>query len=230
MKEKHRWYGYVIFAAVLLAFIALYFIFPDIQKFADPEFLRNYLRSLGGNAYFIYVLLLLATIPLPIPSTPVVLAGGYVFGLIGGTLLASLGAIIGGTVTFYLTRIYGKPLLEKMVDKHHIKHFNHVFRKRGIVVALISFSLPLFPSDAVHALLGLTPIGYPVFLVLVIVGHIPRYLIVNSLGADLHAGFTPMTIIIIIAAIILVLVAAYRERLKKFFFKELRELEKEIGV
>jgi len=211
----------------MIVFLFLSQYFTNLKNFTSPEFVRDYLISFGHWGYLMYVVLILLSIPLPIPSTPIILAGGYVYGMIVGTILALIGAIIGGTIAFYLVRFYGKPLLEKLVDKHHIDHFNHIFKKRGSIAALISYAIPLFPSDTINLILGLTRMKYLTFLFLVIIGHIPRYLIVNSLGEDLYAGFTIKTLIMIIAAIIFVLIAAFRERIKKIIFKELRELEDE---
>ena len=228
MKKKFRIKGYIISFLIIIILLFLSQYFSNLKNFTSPEYVRDYLISFGHWGYLVFIFLILISIPLPIPSTPIILAGGYVYGMILGTILALIGAIIGGSIAFYLVRIYGKPLLEKLVDKHHINHFNHIFKKRGSVAALISYAIPLFPSDTINLILGLTRMKYLAFLFLVIIGHIPRYLIVNSLGEDLYTGFTIKTLIMIIAGIIFVLIAAFRERIKKIIFKELRELEDEV--
>lgn len=226
MKHKHNVIGYIVFIIIVLILVALYFIFPDLKNVLDPENIRSYLLGLGGWAYIVYVLIIIASIPLPAPSTPLILAGGYVFGFIGGTLLALIAAVLAGTLMFFLTRKFGRPLVEKLVDPHHLAHFDHIFKKRGELAAFISFAIPLFPSDIINIMLGLTKIKYSTLIFIIIVGHIPRYLIINSLGADLYAGITLKTALMFGAAIIFVLIAAFREKLKKFFFKELKTLEK----
>ena len=156
MKRKFRIRGYIIFTLIIITFLFLSQHFTNLKNFTSPEFVRDYLIGFGHWGYFMYVILILLSIPLPIPSTPIILAGGYVYGMIIGTILALIGAIIGGTIAFYLVRFYGKPLLEKLVDKHHINHFNHIFKKRGSIAALISYAIPLFPSDTVNLILGFT--------------------------------------------------------------------------
>ena len=227
MKKKFRINGYIIATLIALVIFTITKFSPNLQNFTSPEFVRDYLLGFGNFGYIMYVILILFSIPLPIPSTPIILAGGYIYGMVLGTILALIGAVIGGTIAFYLVRIYGKPFLEKLVDKHHINHFNHIFQKRGSIAALISYAIPLFPSDTVNLILGLTRMKYLTFLFLVIIGHIPRYLIVNSLGEDLYTGFTIKTLLALILGAIFILIAIFRKSIQRFMFKELRELEDE---
>ena len=117
MKSKHRLWGYVGLAVVL---VILYFTlssFFDFKKFADPLFVQSFLEGLGVWGYLVYILLVIATIPLPIPSTPVILAGGYVFGTVLGTTLSLIAGAIGSSIAFMLTRKYGKEMLKKFTQK-----------------------------------------------------------------------------------------------------------------
>lgn len=120
------------------------------------------------------------------------------------------------------------PLITKLVSKHNIAHFNHVFAKRGIGAVFISFAFPIFPSTTLCLLLGITNMKLHTFLWLAFLGHIPRYIMLNSLGNDLYAGFGLQTIFILIGSIILALIATFREKVKKIVFKELHELENSV--
>ena len=228
MKHVHRLLGYVVLIVFVLLIGILAFAFPSVLTLGSVVEIREFLLGFGTFGYGMFVLLLMLSIPLPIPSTPVILAGGYLYGLIPGTVLALIANIIGASLSFYLVRHFGTPLLEKLVDKHHIIHFNHLLKKKGKIAVLISYVIPLFPSDAVSLILGLSKIRYKHFITLLVVGHIPRYLIINSLGEDLFSGFTIRTIIVLLFAAGLLLVAIFRKQLKKILFKELREVEKEI--
>lgn len=230
VKTKHRVKGYIILAVIILVILLANYYLPDFSNFASPSFVREYLLSLGNWGYLVYVLLFLLSIPLPIPSTPVAIAGGYVFGIIVGTLLTLLATVIGASIAFYLVRYYGEPLLEKVVSRHHIEHFMHIFKRRGINGALIAYALPVFPSDSINFILGLSKIRYHAFLLVVIVGSIPRYVLINALGQELYTGLTIKTIIIPILTVIYLIIAIFREKIKRILFKELRELEREAKV
>src|SRR3989338_4769078 len=227
MKTRHRAAAYFAIVLVVLVFMVFVPTLPFLEKLTSGEFLRNYLRDSGWQGYMMFVVLFLSSIPLPIPSSPLILAGGYVYGVVIGSLLSLVGMVIGASISFFLIRRFGKPLLEKMVDSVHIAHFNHLLAKRGPMIALISYAVPLFPTDAVHLILGLTKIRYVTFLGILIVGHIPRFFIMNTLGNDLHAGFTLRTAFILVGAFVFVFVAIFRKQIKHILFKELRFVEVE---
>jgi uncharacterized membrane protein YdjX (TVP38/TMEM64 family) len=228
MKQKHRIRSYAILFLVMLSVFAIGFLIPDLKQFASPLYVRNLILTAGSWGYFLVEGLLLLSVPLPIPSSSVVLASGYVYGLLGGTIISLIGVLIGGSISFLLVRRFGMTLLEKFVDKHHIIHFNHLFKKRGMIIAFIAFTLPIFPDDTVMMLLGLTPIRYSVFLLIAFIGHIPRLLLINSIGSDFYKGFTPLTYVLIGISLAMILVAVFREKIKRFMFKELKEVEKDV--
>ncbi len=229
MRTHHRFRGYIILGTVI-GLIFLLNQFVPLDEFLNPTLLREHLRGLGIAGYALFLLLMILSIPLPIPSTPVVLAGGYVYGLLGGTILALIGGVIGSFLAFYLARRVGREEMEKWIEKHHMKHFEHVFARRGPSAALIGYAIPIFPADVLSSLLGLTRISLHTFFFLVIVGHIPRYFIMNALGSDLYTGFSLKTVIVLVIATIFVLIAIFREKIKKLLFKELHELEDEVEV
>jgi len=181
----------------------------------------------GAWGYLLYVLLLILSIPLPLPSTPIALAGGYVYGVAVGTVLALLAALAGSLISFCLVRRLGKSFLERLVAKHHIIHLRHIFKKRGLSAVLVSYALPIFPSDAVSLILGLTPIRVGTFIWVFILGNIPRYLITSSLGQDLYSGISLKTVLFLLLAAIFILIAIFREQVKRLIFHEIKELEKE---
>ena len=230
MKTKHKIRGYIGLGILLVAIAASTYFIPGFEKLTSPEYVRALLIELGNWGYLVFISLLIVSVLSPVPATPIILAGGYVYGIITGSLLALASIIVGGSILFSLVKKMGEPLLKMFVDEHHIKHFRHILKKRGKMAALISFVIPLFPSTSVMLVVGLTGISYLTFIALVILGHIPRFLIINSFGADLHSGLTIKTLVVASLGIVLVLVAAFRVPIRKFLFKELKELENEAIV
>jgi uncharacterized membrane protein YdjX (TVP38/TMEM64 family) len=229
MKQKHRFVSYVVFIGIILVLGLLAFVFPQFKSYLSPQYLKEVLQGTGVWGYFILVGLMLIAVPLPTPSTPVILAGSYIYGVTIGTILAVIGKALGGTIAFFLVRRYGKPLLEKMIDKHHLDHLNHIFKKRGKWAALISFAIPVFPSDVMSSFLGLTNLGYFTYLFFVVVGHIPRYYIINKFAFELTLGISPTLIVVVVLGLALLLVAIFRERVKRIVFKEIKDIEKSVS-
>ena len=226
MVHHHRKKGYIILIAlIIILFAILPFFFKDFRQYASPQYAREQLIGAGSWGYVLFVSLLIASIPLPIPSIPVILAGGYVYGTLIGSIISYIGILIGASISFFLVRKLGRPLLKKMVEKHHIVHFNHILKTRGLPAIFLAFTLPIFPSDTLYLLLGLTNTRYLVFLFMIIVGSIPRIILTNSLGNEFYSGFTASSVWIIVSSAILMLVAIFRERIKRLLFNELQEVE-----
>lgn len=213
MKTKAHFGSYVVLGFVILAFVGFSVLVPGLKQFATAGYVRTFILGFGGFAFAIYMALVIASVLLPIPSTAVIVAGGYVFGTTLGMILAWVSMIVGSSIAFFLIRWSGRPLLEKMVDAHHLKHFNAVFNRFGATAVLISYAIPLFPSDSVSLFLGLTRVSYSTFLFFVVVGHIPRLFIISSLGADFYTGFTVRSILLSLAALAFVFIVAYREKI-----------------
>lgn len=222
MKTKVHIWSYVVLALIFGLLFSLTFIFPQIRQFGSPEFVRDFILAFGSFGFLVYFALTTLAVPLPIPSSAVILGGGYVFGTLQGFGLSLFGMVAGSTIAFYITRFWGTKLLAKLVDAHHLQHFDKVFKKRGPVAVLISYSLPIFPSDFLSLFLGATKMKYHTFISLVLIGHIPRVLLVTSFGADLQSGLNLMTLLVLLAIVALVLIVAFREKIKKLFFRELR--------
>ena len=135
--------------------------------------------------------------------------------------------LIGSTISFLLIRRYGRPLLDKLVDRHHIVHFSHLIQRRGLGVLFLCYTLPIFPSDVISLLLGLTHIHIGLFLLMVILGHIPRIILIAWLGEDLQTGLSSISLLVMGGVVLFTLIALFREKIKKILFKELRFVEDE---
>lgn len=219
------------FSAILI-FIALIIItkytIPGLEIFESTSFVREFILSFGSLAEIAYVSWLALAIPLPIPSTPFILVGGYIFGIIPGFILAMMGEVIGATIAFYLIRFAGRPFLYRLVERNSIKKLDEFFKKKGLIAVLISYAVPIFPSDVISLFMGLTKVSYPVFLFLVIVGHIPRLFIINYLGADLYNGITLKTTAAFLMAILFVLSVYFREDIIRAFATKAKKSKEKV--
>ena len=127
MKTKHKIWGYIALGVLLIVMAASTYFIPGFEKFTSPEHIRNILIELGNWGYLVFVILLIVSVLSPVPVTPVILAGGYVYGLMTGSLLALVSIIVGGSILFLLGKKLGEPLLKLLVEEHHIKHLQHIW-------------------------------------------------------------------------------------------------------
>ncbi len=203
---------------------------PAAHNLISTEAIKGYVQDLGIGGHLLFFIVLLLTVPLPIPSLPIIISGGYIYGLVTGTILTIIATIVGSAISFYLVRKLGKPFLERFVEKKQINHFTSIFQKRGTLAIAISYALPFFPADEISFILGLTKIKFRTFMIFCIIGTFPRSLILNYFGRNLTLGLSLENVLLLLVSVIIMSIYIFREKMKIFFFKEIREIEKEAGT
>jgi uncharacterized membrane protein YdjX (TVP38/TMEM64 family) len=178
--------------------------------FTDPTTLRALLADAGPLAPVAFVLVTALSVVLaPVPGVVLALAGGYLFGWFLGALYGLVGAVIGSVVALVLARRFGRPYAEHVVVPSTLDRFDDLVGAHGDLVLLVAFLLPGLPDDALCFLAGLTPIPLRRFVVLLVLGRAPAYLVVSVAGAGLATGHV-LTAGVVIAAVGLLSVVGYR--------------------
>jgi len=169
--------------------------------------------SLGGPSLILIGLIDNSAIPLP-GSTDVltiVLAAHHREPWIYYTILATVGAVLGGYITYNMGRKTGKEALEKRFPKRKVEKLYATFEKWGFASVAVPALLPP-PFPIVPVLLAAGALQYPTrkFLAALTVGRGARYAILAFLGA--HYGshvvrfftryYKPALIVLIALAVI----------------------------
>jgi uncharacterized membrane protein YdjX (TVP38/TMEM64 family) len=154
------------------------------RYFFAPKRLEAFIASYGSFAGVVFVgFQALQVVVAPIPGEITGFVGGFLFGRVLGTILSTLGLALGSLVAFAIGRIFGAPLVEKIVKKKYRDRFNEFVAHKGLYLVFVLFLIPGFPKDSLCYLLGLTPMGYIPFLLINIFGRLPGTLILTWQGA-----------------------------------------------
>ena len=197
MKQKHR---NIFYISILLVFIILFLLFLKFEYIdkldLNPEKIRDKLLEFGVYAPIILITIqfFLAIISI-LPSTLFSIAGGYLFGPFYGTLYSLLGMLLGSFIVFLVAKKYGRPFVEKLVDKREMRHFDMFFKKKGIWVFIFANHLFIFPRDTISLCTGLTKIKKSTFLIISIVSFTPVLLILNYFGSQLSKNIFDFKVI-----------------------------------
>lgn len=116
----------------------------------------------------------------PISHYTVGAIGGFLFGFFWGGILNYIGRIIGHSCAFFISKKYGRWLMEKYVDPKIVDRYDQIFsgdeKQKGITVqSLVLFMiyfLPLFPDDEISYIVGASKMPYRIFLIANIFGHL----------------------------------------------------------
>ena len=222
-----------LFLIFILAIAALFFIYKDQLKlvYKSPETVKGYVAGFGAFAPIIFILSYLVQAFVPfIPTLILTMFGGYVFGVVWGTIYSLIGMTIGSIIIFLIARKLGRPFFSRIISKKELEHFDVFFKKRGDMSIFLARSiLILFPPDVVSVAAGLTQIKLRHYVIFSVLGFIPNLFILALFGRQLSQGINPATFIVLVLIILTVLGYLFMHQLKIFFIEEIKEYEEKIA-
>jgi len=189
----------------------------------DPHQLKEILTSFGPYSPLVFILIQLSQVVIaPIPGGAVEFLGGYLFGIGAGLLYNMIGLLLGSWLAFSLARIFEKWVVERFVSPETLRKFDYLIGHEGVILSFLLFLIPCFPKDALCYILGLTPMGLGIFLIISTIGRIPGTLMATLQGAKAY-DHQYMTLFILsgISALAILVFYVYHE--------EIHQLVKKIG-
>ncbi len=161
--------------------------FWDMESLAHD--LAERLRDLGLlGPLALFALFVLQCVIAPLPSEPLMMAAGFVYGPRVGGVVAWLGVVVGASACFSLARVYGRPFAERFVKAERLRDIDRFLVGRGRVaafLALLGIRVFAFSSfDVVSYAFGLVRFPFPSFLAATAVGVVPKVLAFTYLGAN----------------------------------------------
>jgi len=155
------------------------------QGILVPEILSTLIEDHPVSAPIIFVAGYAFSVAFILPTLPVNLAAGILFGGWWGGVMATLGSSLGATAAFLLARsALGQPLAQRFDNRllNWIEQQIEGYPWR--VIAFVRLN-PAFPSGPVNFLFGLTPISFKTYVWASLVFLFPPSLAVSLLGAEL---------------------------------------------
>lgn len=153
---------------------------------ADIEQLKEYLLSFGVWAPIVSgFLMVLQALFVPLPAFVITFANGLLFGTIGGALLSWSSAMVGAIVCYYISHLFGRPVVERLVGGKSLDMTDRFFGRYGKHAILIARLLPIVSFDVVSYAAGLTTIGPGEFLLATGIGQMPATVVYSFLGQNM---------------------------------------------
>ena len=186
---------------LLLVLVIASVRYTGILDNASPEAIRDQVLSYGPWGSAVYVMMF-TFVPLTLfPDAMLAVASGMVFGMYQGFLLTWLGALLGGSLAFWLARMIGQETLEKFQTRMGLKPHETPHMK-GFLSVLVFRLVPLVPFDVVSYGAGLSHVRYRDYLAATAIGIIPGVCVYVNLGDKLiNCGSRPfyMAIALLVA-------------------------------
>ncbi len=145
--------------------------------------LQASLNRAGIWAPITYIALYTVATILVLPSTPLNLTGGAIFGPWLGTLWTSMAAVIAAVVAFAFTRTVGREAIARKLAGRW-QSMDAEMRQGGLFYMFAIRLLPIIPYGLVNFAAGLTSIRFRDYLLGTILGTVPGILPFVLLGSS----------------------------------------------
>ncbi len=152
----------------------------------EQKQLQMWLEQVGIWAPIIYISLYTIGTLLILPSTPLNLTGGAIFGIWWGTLWTTIAAVVAAAVAFTFTRSIGRELIAKKLAGRW-EAIDAEVCQGGLFYMFAIRLLPIIPYGFVNFTAGLTSIRYRDYLTGTILGTVPGVLPFVMMGSGLQA-------------------------------------------
>lgn len=207
----------VILALIIYIFCDVFFNGPLTNFLSNKDAVVNWVRGQGVTGILLYIgIQILQVVAAPIPGQIVGGVGGFVFGW-WGVLWTTIGTAIGATLVFWLSRKFGRPLVEKVFKKTALDKFDFIVGKDAPFLIFIIFLIPGLPDDMICYLAGLTTIPLKKLVGLMLLGRFPVIIITNYIGAGVEkSSYLPVVVTVIVTVIILALFLWQKDRIMRY--------------
>jgi uncharacterized membrane protein YdjX (TVP38/TMEM64 family) len=170
------------------------YVFWQINELGWLDMLKNQekmailIKNLGilGPVAIVF-LIATAIIISPLPSAPVALVSGALYGHTFGTIYVVLGALSGALIAFMISRKLGYDYVNRKL--HHRLPVNIVGSQNTLMLIVFFTRLaPFISFDVISYAAGLTKLTFGRFILATLMGIIPISFVLAHLGSEVENG------------------------------------------
>lgn len=155
----------------------------------DFESMRAFIAQYGHWAMLVSALLMIfQSLAAPLPAFFITLSNANLFGWWQGCILSFVSSMAGAALCFYIARILGRDVVEKICTKGALKQIEDFFAKYGRKCILVARLLPFISFDVVSYAAGLTAMDFWGFFIATGLGQLPACIVYSYVGGMLTGG------------------------------------------
>jgi len=197
--KKNRKIGRIITIVGIAIFVICYFTIPFLHDGLNKAFntisrldtavVIDYLRSYGKLAVVVsFTLMVLQSVVAPIPAFLITLSNAAIFGWWQGAILSWSSAMAGAALCFFIARVLGRDVVEKLTNKGAMESIDVFFERYGKYTIAICRLLPFISFDFVSYAAGLTNMKFWAFFIATGLGQLPATIVYSYVGGTLTGG------------------------------------------
>ena len=201
---------------VIAVFVGL-FMFKSDHPLMTEAWVHGIVVQFGmAGPIAVICLMVLAIVVSPIPSGPIAVASGALYGTVLGGTFVAIGAVLGAVVAFCAARYMGFDAIRKS-NNAALKFIAKPRSQYSLMLIIFGSRLiPFISFDAVSYAAGLTCLSFEKFVIATCLGVVPICFVLAAMGAEMGDGDTNWMLIVVLGGAItaLPLIAVWaRERI-----------------
>lgn len=186
MKSKKSLLRYILIILVVAAFLLWgwldHFSMPLSINLGDPQKVIELTRRSGlAGPLVIIVTIAMAIVFSPLPSAPIAMAAGAIYGHFEGTFYIFVGSLLGASTAFGIARVLGFSAAHVWLEQR-FPDWKLGDQQRLMWLIMLSRLMPFISFDLVSYAAGITALSYGRFLMATAVGILPASFLLAHFG------------------------------------------------
>lgn len=229
-KKNQKMAGKIVVLALIILTVGSYFLIPSINNtlnkifsmFATGDFtvVKEFVNSYGPYAMVVsFLLMILQSVLAPLPAFLLTFANANLFGWWQGAILSWSSAMAGAVLCFWIAKILGRDVVEKITSKAGLNQVDLFFERYGKQSVLIARLLPFISFDIISYAAGLTSMKFWPFFIATGLGQLPATIVYSYVGGMLTGGakmlVTGLLILFALSVLVVLLRQIYTAKQKK---------------
>lgn len=156
MQSRKIWYYRITLIILLFAMLLAWALLPGVHEFinrsvaafaaVDQQGIERFIQSYGALAAVVsFLLMILQAIAAPLPAFLITFANASLFGAFWGGLLSWTSSMAGAALCFFIARVMGREVVEKLTGKTVLDSMDGFFTRYGKHTILVCRLLPFVP-------------------------------------------------------------------------------------
>lgn len=155
---------------------------------SQPAAIATSIQQMGMPGVLLYIGFLIVAIVIgPIPSTPVTIAAGAVWGPVTAGIYATIGVFLGSLAAYFIGRTLGRSAVRVLLGKVIYLSQHRGQRYLGILVFVMHL-IPVLPYDLMSYGAGISGLSFPLYAACALLGIVPCTFFLTFMGSSFSIG------------------------------------------
>lgn len=216
----------VIALTILLSggLLCLWLYHPSLELFS-PEGFKRVINQAGFLGPLVYIGLLTVSVVIsPIPSAPLAMVAGAIWGPVLAGIYSVIGGFLGGVIAYFIGYSLGRSAVKVLTGK--AVYFS---KRRGEVflgwIIFVTRLLPVLSFDLISYGAGITGLSFPIYAIATLFGMIPSTFLLTYLGSAFTVGLPLGIALSVVFLVVLVGLPWAIQRYNWFEMKDIIRIE-----